>query len=171
MFKKSAKAIFFTFMTVMSMTGKAQAVEVPVVGNVAAKCVIVTDTVGVYGNPTPFELSTDAVDGGVEPVIRYDVIQAGYYKAVITTPNAFSSNPALSDVVNWTGSVSTARVSDPLMSAYDNDKRTYDNVTEVDLTVAGSTWFKATSKAEYGYNKAFPSGTYRAIINADCIAL
>lgn len=151
--------------------GRAQAMEVPVVGNVAAKCVIVTDTTGVYGNPTPNQLSTDAVDGGVEPIIRYDVIQADYYKAVITTPNSFSSGPTLTDVVNWTGSVSTARVSDPLMSAYDADKRTYDNVSEFDLTVAGSTWFKASSKAEYGFNKAFPSGTYRAIINADCIAL
>lgn len=155
----------------LSVIGRASAVEVPVVGNVAAKCVIVADTSGVYGNPTPNELSTDAADGGVEPVVRFDVIQADYYKAVITTPNSFSSGPALSDVVNWTGSVSVARVSDPLMSAYDNNKVTYDNVTEVELTVAGSTWFKASSKAEYGFNKAFPSGTYRAIINADCIAL
>ncbi len=99
------------------------------------------------------------------------MIQADYYKAVISTPNAFSSGPTLSDVVNWTGVVSVARVSDPLMSAYDTNKRTFDNVTEFDLTVAGSTWFKASSKAEYGFNKAFPSGTYRAIINADCIAL
>lgn len=168
MFRKTMATAFFALLSVL---GRAQAVEVPVVGNVAAKCVIVMDTSGVYGNPTPSELSTDAVDGGVEPVIRFDVLQADFYKAVITTPNSFSSAPTLTDVVNWTGSVSTLRVSDPLMSAYDNDKRTYDNVTEVDLTVAGSTWFKASSKADYGFNKAFPSGTYRAIINADCIAL
>ena len=168
MFKK---ALAIGCFAALSMIGRASAVEVPVVGNVAAKCVIVADTSGVYGNPTPDELSTDAVDGGVEPIVRFDVIQADYYKAVITTPNSFSSGPALSDVVNWTGSVSVARVSDPSMSEYDNDKITYDNVTEVELTVAGSTWFKASSKAEYGFNKAFPSGTYRAIINADCIAL
>ena len=168
MFRKTIATVFFALLSVSS---RAQAVEVPVVGNVAAKCVIVMDTSGVYGNPTPSELSTDAADGGVEPVIRFDVLQANFYKAVITTPNSFSSGPALTDVVNWTGNVSTARVSDPLMSAYDNDKRTYDNVTEFDLTVAGSTWFKASSKADYGFNKAFPSGTYRAIINADCIAL
>lgn len=170
MFNK-ALALAIGLAITSSVVGKATAVEVPVVGNVAAKCVIVMDTAGVYGNPTPNELSTDAVDGGVEPIVRFDVLQADYYKAVISTPNAFSSGPTLSDVVNWTGSVSVARVSDPLMSAYDNDKRTYDNVTEIDLTVAGSTWFKASSKAEYGFNKAFPSGTYRAIINADCIAL
>jgi hypothetical protein len=168
MFKK---ALAIGCFAALSVVGRASAVEVPVVGNVAAKCVIVMDTAGVYGNPTPNELSTDAVDGGVEPVVRFDVIQADYYKAVISTPNAFSSGPTLSDVVNWTGSVSVARVSDPLMSAYDTNKRTYDNVTEFDLTVAGSTWFKASSKALYGFNKAFPSGTYRAIINADCIAL
>lgn len=170
MFNK-ALALAIGMLLTSSVVVKASAVEVPVVGNVAAKCVIVMDTAGVYGNPTPNELSTDAVDGGVEPVVRFDVLQADYYKAVISTPNAFSSGPALSDVVNWTGSVSVARVSDPLMSAYDNNKITYDNVTEIDLTVAGSTWFKASSKAEYGFNKAFPSGTYRAIINADCIAL
>jgi len=170
MFNK-ALALAIGLIITSSVVVKATAVEVPVVGNVAAKCVIVMDTAGVYGNPTPNELSTDAVDGGVEPIVRFDVLQADYYKAVISTPNAFSSGPTLSDVVNWTGSVSVARVSDPSMSAYDEDKRTYDNVTEIDLTVAGSTWFKASSKAEYGFNKAFPSGTYRAIINADCIAL
>jgi len=170
MFNK-ALALAMGLIVVSSVGVGASAVEVPVVGNVAAKCVIVMDTAGVYGNPTPNELSTDAVDGGVEPIVRFDVLQADYYKAVISTPNAFSSGPTLSDVVNWTGSVSVARVSDPLMSDYDNDKRTYDNVTEIDLSVAGSTWFKASSKAEYGFNKAFPSGTYRAIINADCIAL
>ncbi len=168
MFKKALAIGCFAALSVIE---RASAVEVPVVGNVAAKCVIVMDTAGVYGNPTPNELSTDAVDGGVEPVVRFDVIQADYYKAVISTPNAFSSSPTLSDVVNWTGTVSVARVSDPLMSAYDNDKRTYDNVTEFDLSVAGSTWFKASSQADYGFNKAFPSGTYRAIINAECIAL
>jgi len=156
---------------VMSSAGIASAVDVPVVGNVEAKCVIVTDTPGVYGNPTPSELSTDAADGGVTPIIRYDVIQANFYKAVITTPVSFSSSPTLSDVVNWQGLVEVSNVSDAGMSAYDNDKRTYENVTEFDLTIAGSTWFKATTKADYGYNKAFPSGTYRAVVNAECIAL
>jgi hypothetical protein len=165
------KALAVGLFTTLAMVGQAQAVETPVVGTVASKCVIVTDTSGIYGNPTPSELSTDAVDGGVEPVIRYDVIQANYYKAVITTPRSFSVSPGLTDVVNWTGSVSTARVSVAGMSAYDAAKRTYDNVTEFDLTIAGTTWFKASTKAEYGYDKAFPAGTYRAVIGAECIAL
>jgi hypothetical protein len=56
------------------------------------------------------------------------------------------------------------------MSAYDAAKVEYDATTEFDLTVAGTTWFKVDSAAEYGYNKAFPAGTYRAVIQADCIA-
>lgn len=167
MFKKS---LAIGFVIALSMVTRASAIEVPIVGNVAAKCVIVSDTSGVYGNPTPDKLSTAAADGGVQPVVRFDVLQANFFKAVISTPRTFSSSPALSDVVNWTGSVSTARVSDPLMSAYDTNKVVFDNVTEFDLTVAGTTWFKASSTAEYGYDKALPSGTYRAVINAECIA-
>jgi hypothetical protein len=56
------------------------------------------------------------------------------------------------------------------MSAYDAAKVEYDATTEFDLTVAGTTWFKVDSVAEYGYDKAFPAGTYRAVIQADCIA-
>ena len=47
--------------------------ETPIVGNVSSKCSIYTDKAGVYGNPTPDELSTLPVDGGVLPVVRYDV--------------------------------------------------------------------------------------------------
>ena len=167
MFKK---ALAVGLVTALSVTS-AYAVDTQVVGTVQSKCVIVTDTPGIYGNPNPYELSTDAVDGGVEPVVRFDVVIADYYKAVITTPRAFSVSPTLTDIVNWTGSVSTARVSVSGMSAYDAAKRVYDNVTEFDLTIAGTTWFKASSKAEYGADKAFPAGTYRAVIGAECIAL
>jgi len=61
-------------------------------------------------------------------------------------------------------------VTDAAMSNYDNTKIQYDNVTEVNLSVAGSTWFKVTSQADYGFNKALPAGTYRAIVQAECIA-
>lgn len=168
MFKK---ALAIGFIASLLLGGKAVAVDTPVVGTVESKCVIVTDTPGIYGNPTASELSTDAADGGVEPIVRFDVVLADNYKAVITTPRSFSVSPTLTDVVNWTGSVSTARVSVAGMSAYDAAKRTYDNVTEFDLTIAGTTWFKASSTAEYGYDKAFPAGTYRAVIGAECIAL
>jgi hypothetical protein len=155
----------------MFLSFSAFAVEVPVVGNVESKCVVTTDTLGVYGNPTPSILSTAQADGGVEPIVRFDVIQANFYKARVTKPNTFTESPALNDVVNWTGEVTVAEVSDAGMSAYDQSKIQYDNVTEVDLTIAGSTWFKVSSQADYGYDKAFPAGTYRTVIGAECIAL
>lgn len=149
----------------------AAAEDVTITGTVASKCVITTDTVGIYGNPTPSELSTAPADGGVLPIVRYDVLQANFYKARITYPESFSESPALSDVVTWTGDVSVSEVTDAGMSAYDTSKVEFDNVTEVDLTIAGSTWFKVESTADYGVGKAFPAGTYRAVVSADCIAL
>lgn len=165
------KSLAIGFLMALFMATRASAVEVPIVGNVAAKCVIVPDTSGVYGNPTPDELSTAAADGGVLPIVRFDVLQANFFKAVITTPSAFSVSPALSDVVNWTGSVSTSKVSVAGMSAYDTNKVVYNNTSEFNLTIAGTTWFKAESTAKYGAGKAFPSGTYRAVVVAECIAL
>jgi len=40
------------------------------------------------------------------------------------------------------------------------------------LTVAGTTWFASTSVATYGggQNKAFPGGSYSAVVVAQCIA-
>jgi len=109
--------------------------------------------------------------GGVTPIVRFDVIQASFYKARITTPNGFSESPALSDVVTWTGDVAVGEVSDANMSAYSTSKVVYDNTTEIDLTIAGSTWFNITSTADYGYDTALPAGTYRAVVSAECIAL
>lgn len=144
--------------------------EVPIVGTVASKCVVTTDTSGIYGNPEPSVLSTTQADGGVAPIVRFDVIQADFYLARISHPNSFSESPTLNDVVTWTGDVTVAEVTDANMAAYDNDKITYDNITEVDLSIAGSTWFKIASRAEYGYDKAFPAGTYRTLVSAECIA-
>ena len=149
----------------------AVAESVPIYGTVESKCVITTDTVGVYGNPTPNKLSTTAADGGVEAIIRYDVITGNYYKARITYPNDFSTAPALEDVVNWEGSVAVDEVTDPAMAAYDTDKVEYNNVYETNLAIAGSTWFKVSSTADYGYEKSFPSGNYSAVVEAECVAL
>jgi len=148
----------------------AVAQETLIEGNIQSKCIIHTDTQGVYGNPTPDKLSTTSTDGGVQPVVRYDVAVADYYIARITTPTSFSTSPTLTDVVNWTGSSSVGEVSDAGMSAYDTSKVVYEATTEFDLTIAGSTWFKVSSVAEYGYGKAFPGGTYRAVVQAECIA-
>lgn len=160
-----------TLTVCLALMSSAAAAEVPITGDVSSKCVIHTDTVGVYVNPTPDVLTTAAADGGVAPIIRYDVVNANTYKAVITTPIDFSSSPVLNDTLAWTGSTSVSSVTDPAMSAYDTNKRTYNNVTEFDLTVAGTVWFKSESSVSYGYNKSLPGGRYRAIIVAECIAL
>ena len=135
--------------------------NVDIVGNVSAKCVIQTDKSGVYGNPTAPVLSTTPADGGVLPVIRFDVALANYYTANITHPTSFSSSPSLSDVTN---------TSDAGMSGYDAAKVVYDNTTVFDLTVAGSTWFSTASSATYAASKPFPGGTYTAVVQATCIA-
>ena len=155
----------------LALSVGVNAAEVPIRGMVSSKCVINTDTTGVYGNPTANVLSTAAVDGGVQPVIRYDVVESGYYKAMITVPNSFTTSPTLTDSVNWTGSVSVSKVTDSAMSAYTNNRRMYNNTTEIDLSIPGSVWFTATSKAQYGANKAFPAGEYKAVVLAECIAL
>ena len=165
MFKKA-----FIAASLVAAAG-VHAETVPIMGTVEAKCVITIDTTGVYGNPSPSVLSTVPAEGGVEPVVRYDVISSDYYKAVISTPDSFSSSPELNDVVNWTGSTEVAEVTDPLMSDYDTVKIEYNNTTEYNLSIAGSTWFKIASRAEYGYDKSLPAGDYNAIVTAECIAL
>lgn len=165
MFKKAliASTMFLTF------NAMAQS-EVPITGNVASKCVITTDTPGVYGQPTTNVLSTNPQDGGVTPIVRYDIIEADAYKAQISYPNAFTSSPVLNDVVNWAGTVEVSEVSNAEMAAFETNKVEWDNVTEFDLTIAGSVWFKIDSQADYGFNKSFPGGVYRASVLAECIA-
>ena len=143
----------------------------PITGMVASKCVITTDTDGVYGNPTATELSTLATKGGVLPIIRYDIVTANAYKAKVHTPVAFTSSPALgSETVNWTGSTVAGQMSDAAMSVFNTNKVVYNNTSEFDLVKAGSVWFNVTSAATYGYNKAFPAGTYQAVVTAECVA-
>ena len=145
----------------------AYAEEVPITGNVESKCVITTDTAGVYGNPTPSNLSTDPTDGGVTTIVRYDVSMAEYYKALITWPDEFSQSPELNDTVAFDGEVTVDRVSIATMSDYETEKTEYQNSTEYELTESGSTWFAIESEAVYGFSKAFPGGTYRSLITAE----
>lgn len=144
--------------------------QVPISGTVESKCVITTDVDGVYGNPTPSKLSTAAADGGVTAIVRFDVVSADYYKARITYPNDFSSSPELLDTVNWSGAVTVGEVSNAEMAGYETAKVEFNNTVEFDLTLAGSTWFKIDSEADYGYDKAFPAGTYNTVVEAECIA-
>ena len=148
----------------------ALALDSPIQGQVQSKCSVWTETGGVYGHPLPYKLSTTTADGGVAASIRIDVAQADYYKARFTHPNSFSSSPALNDSVAWTGSTVVGQVSVAGMSAYEAAKVTYNNVTEFNLTLAGSTWFTVASTASYGSTKSLPAGNYTAIIKAECIA-
>lgn len=148
----------------------AVAANTPIQGTVESKCVIQTDTTGVYGNPSPSVLSTDPTAGGVNPIVRYDILAADHYKAVISYPNTFSSSPELADVTNWSGDIKVGQTSNALMSGFETNKVSYNNTVEFDLTVAGSVWFNIDSAADYGYDKSFPAGDYTAMVVAECIA-
>jgi len=153
------------------LTVPAVSATTPISGMVASKCIVTTDTDGVYGNPSATKLSTAATDGGVLPIIRYDIITASAYNAKITTPMSFSSSPALgSETVTWTGSTVANQMSDAGMSVFNTNKVVYNNTSEFPLTIAGSVWFDVSSVATYGYNKAFPAGSYSAVVTAECIA-
>jgi hypothetical protein len=155
---------------VCTITTVSHAEDVPITGQVQSRCIINTEVPGIYGNPNAYTLTTTPADGGVLPVVRYDVSLADAYKAKITYPTSFSSSPSLNDTVAWTGSVTVQEVSDVAMADYDTDAVTYDQTKEYDLTATGSTWFKIASSATNGGNRAFPSGTYRAVVQAECIA-
>ena len=164
---KKASIIFAMSLFTLS----AYAVDVPISGTVQSRCVITTDTPGTYGNPNAYTLTTSSSDGGVQPIVRYDVTLADAYYAQITTPTAFSASPALSDTVTWTGSTEVSSVSDATgMAGYESAKTTFGQTTQFDLTATGSTWFKSTSVATNGGNKAFPGGNYSATVEAVCIA-
>ncbi len=155
---------------VIACTGAMAQSTTPIAGTVQSKCVIQTDTDGVYGNPTADKLSTAASDGGVVPRIRYDIVTANAYNAVISYPNSFSASPTLTDSVAWTGGVTFDTGSDSGMSAFETNKISYNNSVEFPLSIAGSAFFKVTSTAEYGYDTAFPAGAYAAMVTAECIA-
>ena len=155
---------------VLASCSPAYAAETSITGNVQTRCLITTDTNGVFGNPLPSKLSTLSADGGVVPVVRYDVTLADSYLAKVTTPTSFSSSPSLSDSVAWTGSTIVTNTTDVDMAGYEAAKITYGSTTQYDLTVAGSTWFSSEATASYGVNKAFPGGLYTAIVFAECIA-
>jgi hypothetical protein len=160
----------FLALTLLSAT-MAHADNPTIRGTVASKCSVYTTTQGVYGNPSPDVLSTAPASGGVQPIVRYDVAIGNYYYGKITYPNAFTSSPTLTtSAVDWVGDVDVSQVSVPAMSAYTNSVVTYDNTFQYDLTEAGSTWFKVSSSATYGYNQAFPAGSYVANVVAECIA-
>ena len=162
------KKLAVTTLTILALPALAE--EAVITGTIESKCVINTDVNGVYGNPVAGTLSALPADGGVLPIIRYDIALGNAYTARITAPSSFSTAPSLNDVVDWSADVEVNEVSDTAMSDYETNKVEYDYTTEVNMHTAGTTWFKVTSKAEYGYGKPYPAGTYRAIVMAECIA-
>ncbi len=158
------------FITTLSLCAFPALANVEITGSVEAKCVIQTTKSGVYGNPIASKLSTTPADGGVLPIIRYDVSIADSYTANITHPTSFSSSPTLTDTLAWTGSTSVTQTSVSGMSAYEAAKVVVDNTTIFNLTLAGSTWFSTASSATYGSAKPFPGGNYTAVVQASCVA-
>ena len=148
----------------------AGAEDVPIEGVVQSRCTIDTDTPGVYGNPNAYTLTTAAADGGVMPITRFDVTLADAYYAKVTHPDSFSTAPTANATVTFTGSTEVSSVGDAAMSGYEAAKTTFGNSTQFDLTESGSVWLKTTSVATNGGDKAFPSGAYRSIVVAECIA-
>ena len=143
-------------------------------GTVESRCSIFTDTSGFWGNPSAFKLSTLPADGGRVPVIRYDVSLASAYRAEISTPISFSSSPTLSDSTVFTGAVTVTQTSSSDMSGYQAASTTpASNTRAYALTVAGSTWFSASSLALYGGGNQtpYPSGSYKGIVLATCVPL
>ena len=155
-----------------ALIGSAAAAEnVPINGTVQSRCIIQTDSAGVFGNPNAYTLTTTPADGGQPSIVRFDVTLADAYYAVITAPSEFSSSPTLPDVVTWSGDTEVSAVSDAAgMGTYEADKIEYGMTDKYNLTATGSTWFKTTSTATMGGSKAFPGGNYTALVVAECIA-
>ena len=155
----------------LGLSLNAFAENAPINGTVQSRCIISTDTEGTYGNPNAYTLTTAPADGGVLAVTRFDVTLADAYYAVITAPSEFSSAPSLPDVVTWTGDTEVQAVSDATnMGDYETNKVEYGYTDKYDLTATGSTWFKTSSVAAMGGSKAFPGGSYTALVVAECIA-
>src|SRR6056300_1450191 len=155
----------------LSTAGTVYSAEVPINGVVQSRCVITTDVPGLYGNPNAYTLSTAPADGGQLAIVRFDVTLADAYSAEITAPSEFNTSPALADVVTWTGDTEVSAVGDATgMGSYETNKVELGMTDKYDRTATGSTWFKTSSTATMGGNKAFPGGNYTAMVEAQCIA-
>ena len=171
------KKLLTTLSLIIMLTGcslfssKAEA-GTNIEGSVQSRCTVDTDTPGVYGNPNAYTLTTAPASAGQVPIVRFDVSLANAYFAQVSYPTSFSSSPSLSDSTTWTGAVTVAQTSTSDMSGYQAASTTTGAMRQYALTVAGTTWFASTSVATYGggQNKAFPGGTYTAVVVAQCVA-
>jgi hypothetical protein len=139
-------------------------------GTVESRCTVATTVDGKYGNPNAYTLTTDPASSGQVPVIRFDTTLADAYYAQVTYPTSFSSSPSLADNVTWTGAVTVKATGESGMSGYQTASTTTGAMRQYGLSVAGSVWFQSTSVAVYGGNRAFPGGSYKAVVLAECVA-
>jgi hypothetical protein len=165
------KTIISSMIITFGMASYLHAATVPINGSVQSRCIIQTDMPGTYGNPNSYTLTTNPADGGELAVVRVDVTLADAYYVSITAPDAFSSSPNLPDTVTFTGDTEVKAVSDAAgMGSYETNKIELGMTDRYDMTSTGSTWFKTSSTATMGGNKAFPGGNYTALVEVECIA-
>ena len=165
------KKFLITLSLILGVTS-VYAGNIDITGTVQSRCIVNTDTPGVYGNPNAYTLTTLPASNGQLPIVRIDTSLANAYHAQISYPTSFSSSPSLSDTVAWTGAVAVVQTSVSGMSAYQAASTTTGPMRQYALTLAGTTWFSVASQATYGggQNKAFPGGSYKAVVLAECIA-
>ena len=156
----------------MLVATTAYAANIDITGTVQSRCIVNTDTPGVYGNPNAYTLTTLPASAGQVPIVRIDSSLANAYNAQISYPTSFSSSPSLSDTTAWVGAVGVEQTSSSDMSGYQAASTTTGAMRTYPLSIAGTTWFSVASTATYGggQQKPFPGGSYKAVILAECIA-
>ena len=152
------------------MIGATPILAIDIDGSVQSRCTVADVTPGKYGNPNAYTLTTDPSSAGQVPVVRFDTTLANAYYAQVSYPTSFSSSPSLSDNVTWTGAVTVKATGESGMSGYQSASTTTGAMRQYGLSVAGSVWIQSTSVATYGGNRAFPGGTYKAVVLAECVA-
>ena len=156
--------------SLMLSTSYAFAVSVDIDGSVESRCTIAMTEPGKYGNPNAYTLTTVPASGGQVPIIRFDTTLANAYYAQVSYPTSFTVSPSLSDNVTWTGAVTVKATGESGMSGYQTASTESGSMRQYDLTVAGAVWLQSTSVAVYGGNRAFPGGTYKSVVLAECVA-
>ncbi len=156
----------------MLVATTAYAANIDITGTVQSRCIVNTDTQGVYGNPNAYTLTTLPASAGQVPIVRIDASLANAYNAQISYPTSFSTSPSLSDTTAWEGAVGVEQTSSADMSGYQAASTTTGAMRIYPLSIAGTTWFSVASTATYGggQQKPFPGGSYKAVILAECIA-
>ena len=156
----------------MLLATTAYAGNIDITGTVESRCIVNTDTPGVYGNPNAYTLTTLPASAGQVPIVRIDSSLANAYNAQISYPTSFSTSPSLIDTTAWVGAVGVEQTSSADMSGYQAASTTTGAMRTYPLSIAGTTWFSVASTATYGggQQKPFPGGSYRAVVLAECIA-